>query len=268
MPMPLQPPAIEDSVVLARYPFLPQAKPAIKAHMEANEVDLNSIIDEDWLDAVRVRARVRLVQSVVSKDIDMSTSVDIHTPYGQMVECLSFLYAMVTVCASFDERLLGRWAEGEASRADHLWGQIENPESFQRLAETYLSDIRMGEDGNWEVPMIDFIEICPTISGSYWRLPNRPVQNGWVTLSPASSENSQQRLARLLKERIRIQLIEECRSRMDIMDEEFAGRMAEEVGRIVGLLQHQASTEVSFTCLLYTSPSPRDGLLSRMPSSA
>ena len=24
----------------------------------------------------------------------------------------------------------------------------------------------------------------------------------------------------------------------------------------------------SFTCLLYTSPSPRDGLLSRMPSSA
>ena len=247
MPMPLQPPAIEDPVVLARYPFLPQANPAIKAHMEANEVDLNSIIDEDWLDAVRVRARVRLVESVVSKDIDVTTSVDIHTPYGQMVECLSFLYAMVTVCASFDERLLGRWAEGEASRADTLWGRIEQPESFQRLAETYLSDIRMGEDGNWEVPMIDFIEICPKISGSYWRLPNRPVQNGWVTLSPASSENSQERLARLLKERIRVQLIEECTARRDLMDDEFTGRMAEEVGRIVGLLQHQASTEVSFT---------------------
>ena len=27
-------------------------------------------------------------------------------------------------------------------------------------------------------------------------------------------------------------------------------------------------TEVFLTCLLYTSPSPRDGLLSRMPSSA
>ena len=26
--------------------------------------------------------------------------------------------------------------------------------------------------------------------------------------------------------------------------------------------------ELAFTCLLYTSPSPRDGLLSRMPSSA
>ena len=247
MPMPLQPPAIEDPVVMARYPFLPQAKPAIKEHMIANEVDLESLVDTDWLDAVRVRARVRLVESVVSKDIDATTSVDIHTPYGQMVECLSFLYAMVTVCASFDERLLGRWAEGEASRADHLWGKIEQPESFQRLAETYLSDVRMGEDGNWEVPMIDFIEICPKISGSYWRLPNRPLRNGWVTLSPGASENSQERLSRLLKERIRVQLIDECRERMERMDEAFAGRMAEEVGRIVGLLQHQASTEVSFT---------------------
>ena len=248
MPMPLQPPAIEDPVVLARYPFLPQANPAIKAHMEANEIDLESLIDTDWLDAVRVRARVRLVESVVSKDgIDASTSVDIHTPYGQMVECLSFLYAMVTVCASFDERLLGRWAEGEASRADYLWGRIEQPDSFQRLAQTYLSDIRKGEDGNWEVPMIDFIEICPKISGGYWRLPNRPLRNGWVTLSPGASENSQERLSRLLKERIRVQLIDECRERMERMDEAFAGRMAEEVGRIVGLLQHQATTEVSFT---------------------
>ena len=29
-----------------------------------------------------------------------------------------------------------------------------------------------------------------------------------------------------------------------------------------------ALTDVSDDCLLYTSPSPRDGLLSRMPSSA
>ena len=247
MPMPLQPPAIEDSVVTARYPFLPQANPAIIAHMEANQVDLEALVDTEWLEAVRVRARVRLLESVNFKEIGATTSVDIHTPYGQMVECLSFLYAMVTVCASFDERLLGRWAEGEASRADHLWGSIETPDSFQRLAETYLSGVRKGEDGNWEVSMIDFIEICPKISGAYWRLPNRPVLNGWVTLSPDSRENSQQRLSRLLKERIRTQLIDECRERMERMDEAFVGRMAEEVGRIVGLLQHRASTEVSFT---------------------
>lgn len=215
--------------------------------MEVNQVTLDALVDTEWLEVVRVRARVRLVESVVSKDIDATTSIDIHTPYGQMVECLSFLYAMVTVCASFDERLLARWAEGEASRADHLWGTIEQPESFQRLAETYLSGVRMDADGNWEVPMNDFIEICPKISGSYWRLPNRPIKNGWVTLSPASSENSQQRLSRLLKERIRTQLTKECRERMERMDEAFTGRMAGEVGRIVGLLQHQATSEVSFT---------------------
>ena len=31
---------------------------------------------------------------------------------------------------------------------------------------------------------------------------------------------------------------------------------------------HVAGAGLSHTCLLYTSPSPRDGLLSRMPSSA
>ena len=248
MPMPLQPKPIEDSVVMARYPFLPQANIAIKAHMEANNVDLESLVDTDWLEDVRVRARVRLAESVTLKEgIDTATAFDIHTPYGQMVECLSFLYAMVIVCASFDERLLGKWAEGESSRADQLWGTIESPTSFQRLAETYLSDVRMGEEGFWEVPVTDFIEICPKISGSYWRLPNRPVRQGWVILSPASNENSQQRLSRLLKERIRTKLIEDCRNRMELMDEAFVGRMAEEVGNMVGLLKHHASTEVSFT---------------------
>ena len=32
--------------------------------------------------------------------------------------------------------------------------------------------------------------------------------------------------------------------------------------------QHQLEIEQARICLLYTSPSPRDGLLSRMPSSA
>ena len=32
--------------------------------------------------------------------------------------------------------------------------------------------------------------------------------------------------------------------------------------------QTYGGTPVSYPCLLYTSPSPRDGLLSRMPSSA
>ena len=35
-----------------------------------------------------------------------------------------------------------------------------------------------------------------------------------------------------------------------------------------GMTDHDSSTDIPQVCLLYTSPSPRDGLLSRMPSSA
>ena len=38
--------------------------------------------------------------------------------------------------------------------------------------------------------------------------------------------------------------------------------------QIVNNLYEQGHEIVYWTCLLYTSPSPRDGLLSRMPSSA
>ena len=43
------------------------------------------------------------------------------------------------------------------------------------------------------------------------------------------------------------------------------------IARVYGLDEVQAGEMVEFedgVCLLYTSPSPRDGLLSRMPSSA
>ena len=35
-----------------------------------------------------------------------------------------------------------------------------------------------------------------------------------------------------------------------------------------GLLDASGANEINFPCLLYTSPSPRDATLSRMPSSA
>ena len=43
-----------------------------------------------------------------------------------------------------------------------------------------------------------------------------------------------------------------------------------EIGDVLRVILPQAETEVDEggSCLLYTSPSPRDGLLSRMPSSA
>ena len=51
------------------------------------------------------------------------------------------------------------------------------------------------------------------------------------------------------------------------------GKGAEAVERAEGMLEEANSLDKRYAtlidiCLLYTSPSPRDGLLSRMPSSA
>ena len=43
--------------------------------------------------------------------------------------------------------------------------------------------------------------------------------------------------------------------------------LVEKVANQINLTKKQTEVVVN-TCLLYTSPSPRDGLLSRMPSSA
>ena len=49
----------------------------------------------------------------------------------------------------------------------------------------------------------------------------------------------------------------------------FLNRMPGQVGRFLALTSsHINATDALYCCLLYTSPSPRDGLLSRMPSSA
>ena len=153
------------------------------------------LIEAPWLEEVRTRGRLRLLESVMHKDgVDDSTTVDLSSDAGKMTETLSFLHAMLVVCASFDERLLSRWIEGEASRADGLFGRDSS--NFTIICSSFLSDIKSengGEEIYW-VPIADFIELCPKISGSYWRLANRPVEGGWVRMDPASGENSRERL--------------------------------------------------------------------------
>ena len=53
-------------------------------------------------------------------------------------------------------------------------------------------------------------------------------------------------------------------------------KLSKSIGQVIGKSQNNNSQELNdlkkkgneYSCLLYTSPSPRDGLLSRMPSSA
>tara|TARA_B100001109_G_scaffold255771_1_gene260715 strand:- start:746 stop:1909 length:1164 start_codon:yes stop_codon:yes gene_type:complete len=245
--MPLELPKIGDDSILARYGFLPQSKDYIKKLLEENDITIEQLIDAPWLEDIRARGRIRLVESITHKgDIKSAEIIDLSTEIGKMTECLSFLYAMLIICASFDERLLGRWIEGESSRADYLLGV--DSQNFMLIAKTYLSDIKenTGENGvpvYW-IPISDFIELCPKISGNYWRLINRSVEDGWVCMNPGVGESSMQRTSRLLKERIRENLNEICIQRMGKMDADFAALFSSSVERIVGLFSEQVREEM------------------------
>ena len=248
MPMPLALPAIEDERLLARYPFMPQGREHMRQILETNGVTIEDLIGAPWLEEIRTQGRLRLLDSVMHKDgADTATTVDLSTEIGRMAEVLSFLHAMLVVCASFNERLLARWVEGEASRADSLFG--DDLDNFELIASSYISDIRTEpQQGNEEpvywIPMVDFIELSPRISGAYWNLPNRPVEDGWVRMDPAVGENSRGRTARLLKERVRENLTDACLERMSRMSEEFAALFSDPVEKITSLLSERVEAEM------------------------
>lgn len=258
-PMPLELPEIGDDSLLARYAFLPQSKDYIKKLLEENNITIEQLIEAPWLEDVRARGRVRLVESITHKgDLKSAEIIDLSTEIGKMTECLSFLHAMLVICASFDERLLGRWIEGESSRADHLLGI--DTQNFMLIAKTYLSDIKEEKDISgvsvYWIPMSDFIELCPKISGNYWRLINRSVKNGWVCMDSGVGETSMQRTSRLLKERIRENLNQICVQRMEKMDDEFAAQFSSSVERIVGLFSERVQAEMPISAAKRTEWPP------------
>ena len=168
VPKPFSIPDLSDEVTLARYPFLPQAKPWIANMAAKHEIDIDELLDGTMMDRARVRARSRLVDSVDSKDgVEMASIGDIHTEEGRLLEAFSFYYARLVVGASEDERLISRWAQAEAERAQHI---LEKDDAISLIAETYVSEVRC-EEGIWKVGLSDFIELCTGITGSRWRLP-------------------------------------------------------------------------------------------------
>ena len=253
VPMPLKAPLIEDEGLLARYPFLPQGRVFIRKMLEKNGITVDDLIEAPWLEDVRIKGRLRLVDSVIQDDgVGYSSNIDISTEAGRMTEALSFLHAMLVVCASFDERLLSRWIEGESSRADRRLGM--DSENFLVISSTYISGLTVekGNDGSEQywVPMVDFIELCPRISGKYWRLVNRPTREGFVCLDSGAGESGRERASRLIKERVRESLRESCDARIERMDDEFAAKFADPVEKIVGLLSERVKEEMPMSAAI------------------
>ena len=82
--------------------------------------------------------------------VGSSSNIDISTDAGRMTEALSFLHAMLVVCASFDERLLSRWIEREISKTSRLLGM--DAQNFEVICSSILSSLnyRRGDDGSEE----------------------------------------------------------------------------------------------------------------------
>jgi DNA primase large subunit len=264
MPVPSHPPEVRDDVTLARYPFLPQATDWIRGMAVQHSIDLNELLDGTWMEKARQRARIRLIDSIQSKEGVQVVGGDIHTQEGRLIEAFSFYYARLVMCASEDERLIARWAQAEATRAEQLL--IQDTTNLALVANTYLTQIedvgdsmasapatagagmrqlRQQASTVWRVGLSDFIEICPRITGHRWRLPNVDVEAGWVKLHDERQYSSSAKLARLLRERIKSAIEAEALDKMAEVTTDLAVRLAEPVGMVRNLMANKASEAIA-----------------------
>ena len=265
MPTPKVTPLIENEVTLARYPFLPQATEWIQKLAVEHEIDLDELLDGEWMEKARSRARIRLIDSIESKDGVAVVGGDIFTEEGRIIEAFSFYYARLVVFASEDERLISRWAQAEATRAEQVL--TRDSENLEIIARTFISEIdkdvdlnqtkqslnatnsrklRQSQDGNlWKIGMPDFIEICPKITGARWRLANAQISKGKITLFNEQQYSSSAKLARLLRERIKHHIEQEALQKMQNIDMELAMRLAEPVGMVRNLMASKASEAIN-----------------------
>lgn len=264
MPVPTTPPEVRDEVVLARYPFLPQASVWIREMASRHAIDLSELLDGSLMERARQRARIRLIDSIQSKEGVQVIGGDVHTEEGRLIEAFSFYYARLVMCASEDERLIARWAQAEAARAEQLLiqdagnlhtiaqtyiGRVEllGPSTMpaQRVASAGLRELRQQTSSQWRVGLADFIEICPRITGSRWRLPNVDVEAGWVKLHDERQYASSAKLARLLRERIKSSIEAEALEKMAEVTTDLAVRLAEPVGMVRNLMANKASEAIA-----------------------
>ena len=264
MPVPSTPPEVVDEVTLARYPFLPQATAWIREMAVTHNIDLNELLDGVWMEKARQRARIRLIDSIQSKEGVQVIGGDIHTEEGRLIEAFSFYYARLVMCASEDERLIARWAQAEAARAEQLL--IQDSMNLENIARTYISEVEplaastMGglsllpsgmrelrQQGStvWRIGLVDFVEICPRITGQRWRLPNVDVEAGWVKLHDERQYASSAKLARLLRERIKSGIEAEALEKMTEITTDLAVRLAEPVGMVRNLMANKASEAIA-----------------------
>ncbi|MBT3772864.1 MAG: hypothetical protein HOF90_08245 [Euryarchaeota archaeon] len=256
MPLPRDVPVISDPVILARYPFLPQATSLTQKLALENNITLEELLNSPRMEETRTRGRLRLIESMQNKGgVDAMAMRDIHTEGGQMLESFSYSYARLIVAASEQEVLMSRWAQAEAERAEKLLAVDEI--ALPLIAETYIDQLQrkktddidsgMNSEKNiWQIGMLDFIELCTKITGERWRLLNHNVKKGWVDLGDRRMTSAKQ-LARLLRERIKQEILQDVKNRMAGVTDELAINLAEPLGMVTNLMQRVSSERLEMS---------------------
>jgi len=241
---------------LARYPFLPQATSLTQKLALENNITLEELLNSPRMEETRTRGRLRLIESMQNKGgVDAMAMRDIHTEGGQMLESFSYSYARLIVAASEQEVLMSRWAQAEAERAEKLLAVDEI--ALPLIAETYIDqlqrkktdeiDSEMNSEKNiWQIGMVDFIELCTKITGERWRLLNHNVKKGWVDLGDRRMASAKQ-LARLLRERIKQEILQDVKNRMAGVTDELAINLAEPLGMVTNLMQRVSSERLEMS---------------------
>ena len=103
-------------------------------------------------------------------------------------------------------------------------------------------------------------------NGMTYLLASQSVKHDTVILMPSQSTPSRQRQASLAEGHMAVQTARTTDATAECYTDNLSGLQSRRT-RQYNHAALEAKQETSI-CLLYTSPSPRDGLLSRMPSSA
>ncbi len=240
MPSPLDPPVIEANDLLARYPFLPQTREWLNVLSVEENITLEMLINDPYMEPARNRGKLRLIEMIThSGGVDMESTSDIYTREGQLMEAYSYLFAKLIICSAADEILVSRWAQAEAELAEKRLS-VEG-ENLELIAKTYIeklihnpSDLIQRKKifdgknlrgfgykrGIWKIGLIDFIELCANISGSRWRLANHELEQGWVTLWDEEIYCSDAQLSRLLREKIKVEIQSDAREQIEKLGDE------------------------------------------------
>ena len=96
-----------------------------------------------------------------------------------------------------------------------------------------MRQLRQTSSSEWRVGLADFIEICPKITGSRWRLPKRRRgERLGQTCTASGNMPPRPNSLRLLRERIKAGIEAEALEKMAEVTTDLAVRLAEPVGMV------------------------------------